>query len=233
MVAPTDGPVLIYCAAGNPRFAAIAVEAGFAYGAQLPGHVSQPNLYMSDQDWKSPNRAAYMQALQAHRPVMASVLDLEREEQLPEVLSWAEEAAQWAQESVMIIPKAFDVIDRIPLVIGGKAVVLGYSVPTRFGGTCVPIWEFAGRPVHLLGGSPHRQMREYHALSGMSPVVSADGNMAQRQALRYCQYWSAVKRDGDNWVALNRETKGADDLYEAFRLSCVNVMQAWKEIDRR
>ena len=49
-------------------------------------------------------------------------------------------------------PYAFGGIARVPEQIGGKAVRLGYSVPTKFGGTEVPLWEFGQRPVHLLGG---------------------------------------------------------------------------------
>ena len=32
------------------------------------------------------------------------------------------------------------------------------AVPTRFGITSVPSWEFDGWPVHLLGGSPHPRL---------------------------------------------------------------------------
>ena len=76
---------LIYCAAGNRRFAEIATSHGFRYGAQLPGTVytDVAPLYFADQDWKEPNRDKYMSALAQHRPHMATVLDWEREEQLP------------------------------------------------------------------------------------------------------------------------------------------------------
>lgn len=84
---------LIYCAAGNARFAQIAIDAGFLYGAQLPGTTYHP-IWFADQNWKKPDRTKYMAALAEHRPHMASVLDLERADQLDEVLSWAEEAAQ-------------------------------------------------------------------------------------------------------------------------------------------
>ena len=72
---------LIYCADGNPDFAAAAVEAGWLYGARLPSTVYRP-VYFADQDWRRPDRARYMAALMAHRPAVASVLDWEREGQL-------------------------------------------------------------------------------------------------------------------------------------------------------
>jgi hypothetical protein len=96
-------PTLIYCAGGNRRFAQIAIDAGYKFGSQLPNTIYHP-IYFADQDWKRPNRATYMAMLAQHRPTMATVLDWERDEQLPEVLDWAEEAAQYVAQ-VLIIPK--------------------------------------------------------------------------------------------------------------------------------
>lgn len=207
---------LIYCAAGNARFAQIAIDAGFLYGAQLPGTIYHP-IWFADQNWKKPDRTKYMAALAEHRPHMASVLDLERAEQLDEVLSWAEEAAQWV-DVVMVIPKAFGIIPFLPRRIGGADVRLGYSIPTKHGGTQVPAWEFDGWPVHLLGGSPHVQMRLRHYLK----VASADGNMINRVAMSYGKFWL----DGD-WINIGTVT---DMPYEAFRRSCDNIIAAWRKL---
>ena len=212
---------LIYCAGGNKRFAQIAIDHGFLYGAQLPRTVYHP-LHMADQDWKRPNRAAYMAALAKHRPRLATVLDLERSDQLDEVLSWAEEAAQYVQ-CVMLIPKVFGIIPSLPRRIGGADVRLGYSVPTKFGGTELPVWEFAGWPVHLLGGAPHAQMHLTHYL----PVVSTDGNYAMLKASKFCEFWTPR-----GWRSMGSVgvTGQRDAMYEAFRRSCENIMQAWKRV---
>jgi hypothetical protein len=175
-----------------------------------------------------------MAALAEHRPHQATVLDLEREEQFNEVMDWAEEAAQYV-ERVVIIPKVFDIIPRIPERVGGADVVLGYSVPTRYAGTEVPVWEFGRRPVHLLGGSPRAQMQLMHYLN----VVSADGNYAQKMATRYCQFWmpGTARYAKNRWWPTLREAAGgqlwgdgsdtAGAPYEAFRRSCENIMIAW------
>lgn len=228
---------MIYCAGGNGRFARIAIEAGFLYGAQLPDTVYFP-LAFADQDWKRPDRAVYMAALSEHRPRMATVLDWERDEQLPEVLAWAEEAAQYV-ETVMIIPKVFGGIARLPRRIGGAAVRLGYSVPTRHGGTQVPVWEFFGWPVHLLGGSPHAQMRIART-AGLS-VRSADGNMHMLMATRHCRFWvpGTARYASNRWWPTLREAHGqmwgdggadSDAPYEAFRRSCKNISDAWRKL---
>lgn len=221
---------IIYCGGGNRRFYEIATLAGFLYGSQLPETVYGP-LHFADQDWKAPNRERYMAALAQHRPHMASVLDLEYEEQLNEVLGWCEDAARFVQV-VMIIPKAFGIIERLPRRIAGADVRLGYSVPTAFGGTSVPLWEFGGWPVHLLGGSPQAQMKLVRYLD----VRSADGNYAQKMAVQYCQFWTpGTARYAKNrwWPTLHEATgeRVEDDApYEAFRRSCQNIMAAWRKL---
>ena len=216
---------LIYCAGKNKRFSDIALAAGFQLGAQVPCTVYH-DLWFCDQNWKRPNRAMYMTALKQYRPHMASVLDLEREDQLPEVLAWAEEAAKYV-EHVMIIPKAHGIIQRLPRRIGGAAIILGYSVPTQHGGTSVWPGEFEGWPVHLLGGSPHAQMR--HA-ARFRNAVSADGNMANKMATTWCAYWmpgTATNPKDRYWQKLERAAWPSDAPAEAFRRSCENIMQAW------
>jgi hypothetical protein len=215
-------PELVYCADGNPLFARIAVEAGYRYGARLPSTVYE-TVWFADQNWKKPDRKAYMAALAIHRPEVATVLDWEREDQFGEVLAWAEEAAQHVRR-VVIIPKIPDTLSRIPERIGGTDVVLGFSVPTTFGGTPCPMWEFRGRPVHLLGGSPQKQMRLAQYLN----VVSADGNMAGMQS-RKGRTWTRRPGLKGHWQQLadlgdNRE-RGVDA--ECFRRSCAAIKEAW------
>lgn len=214
-------------------FDVIAHEAGYQLGARLPRTTYFP-LYMADQDWKKPNRETYMAALAEHRPTVATVLDWERDEQLPEVLSWAEEAAQYVSR-VLIVPKVVGGIGRIPRRVGGADVVLAYSVPSRFGGSSVPLWELAGWPIHLLGGSPHAQMQCWSHLSLVAEVVSADGNMAQKMATRWCQFWVRGNANASNrWWPTLLEANGmlwkGDGPAEAFRRSCVNIVAAWRQI---
>ena len=230
-------PELIYCADGNARFAKIAIDAGFTYGAQLPRTVYfKPEF--CDQDWKNPDRARYMAALTEHKPRLATVLDWERWEQLPEVLAWAEDAAALVSEAVLKIPKVVGGISAIPERIGGKPVRLAYSVPTKFGGSlCLPA-EFGDRPVHLLGGSPDTQYK----LSRQLNVVSVDGNYHHKLATRFNQYFqpdkSATFAKNKLWPTLREANLGrnfgdgtdkAGAPYEAFRRSCVNIKRMWNK----
>lgn len=229
---------LVYCAAGNRALAQAAISAGFRYGACLPAtfYPDVAPLWFADQRYKKPDRPAYMAGLERHRPAMATVLDLERVDQRAEVISWAEEAAQYVQY-VVLIPKLDGLIADLPRCIGGKPVVLGYSVPTSYGGTAVPLWEFAGWPVHLLGGSPRAQQRLWHHMSAIADVVSADSNYSQKLAIRHCQTWvpgtahgarnrwwpTLTELDGERWPAENAHV-------EAFRRSCATIMASWRSL---
>jgi hypothetical protein len=226
-------PRLIFCSAESKRYTKIAAECGLELGAQLPGvvHPFGP-LVFADQNWKRPDRAGYMAALSVHRPDMATVLVWEREEQLAEVLSWAEEAAALVGRFVVLIPKVIGGAARLPRRIGGRDVLLGYSAASTYGGTPVPIWEFAGWPVHILGGSPQRQMTLWRYLVGMAEVVSVDGNVLRKMANR-CMFFAPAGRYRQ---ASNRyfpqlreigEAWGADACYECFRRSCLSVRAAW------
>jgi len=210
-------PTLIYCAAGNARFAQIALEEGYKCGGRLPDTLYFPPFFV-DQDWKDPVRSRYMVGLEKHHPNRATVLDLERPDQLSEVLSWAEEAAQYVEEAVIIIPKVSGIIPQIPRSLGGKQVILGYSVPTKYGGT-----------VHLLGGSPGKQMY----LSRYLDISSVDGNMWQKMALRLCAFWEpGVSPYSNHYTQLREigEFQKHDAIYTAFRHSCINIRAAWDQI---
>lgn len=186
------------------------------YGARMPRKIYYPP-YFVDQDWRKPNRRRYMAALAEHRPHMATVLDLEREEQLPEVLDWAHEAAEHVQ-TVVIIPKC-SVIDQLPHTIGSAGVRLGYSVPTRYGACPLPLWEFGDRPVHLLGGGATKQLELRHYLN----VQSIDGNVSTLAANKGWAW------DGRRW-RLHTEFRGEDFPYRCFERSCRAIVEAWQPL---
>lgn len=227
--AVTNPVELIYCAAGNRRFAETAIRYGFTFGAQMPNTVYFHPEFM-DQNWRKPSRERYMAALAEHRPRLATVLDWEREDQFGEVMAWADEAARYVSEAVIIIPKVIGSVPRIPeRLVNGTPVRLGYSVPTRFAGTEVPLWEIGQRPVHLLGGSPHKQYEFARYLN----VASADSNYVQSEATKRNQFFAAGTVD---WAKNRRFPLLAESVYGfvsedcpyfAFELSCMNIRALW------
>lgn len=227
---------LIFCAAGNKRFAELAVRYGFTYGAQLPNTVYFDPEFV-DQNWKAPNFRRYMEALKRYRPRIATVLDHEdttseggRYVPMGEVLAWADEAARYVKEAVVIIPKVSGKIDQIPRTIRGKEVRLGYSVPTRYGSTTVPVEEFSGWPVHLLGGSPKKQIKLLDTLT----VRSADTNYHQKLSVYglFYDHSGSHHKSRNRWwpkivdTAIGRVEK--DLPYAAFELSLMNMKAAYR-----
>jgi len=223
---------LIYCAAGNKRFAEIAIRHGYRYGAQLPNTIYF-DPYFTDQNWKKPVRDKYITALAKYRPALATVLDWEQGEQLNEVLSWADEASQYVTEAIIIIPKVVGGIRKLPRQINGRQVRLGYSASSTFSSTPVGLDEFQGWPVHCLGGGPRIQMQ----MNRTHDLQSADGNYIQNLARRWCQFYSpSVRAKNNGWPMLKEVGLGhrtIDAIYLAFELTCIAVPMAFNGISGR
>lgn len=176
-------------------------------------------LALLDCDWKKPNWSRHLAIAKTEHPWLCAVPDIESASQLPDALVKSQEIAAHC-ERILIIPKALSIIHSIPAEIGGRPIVLGYSVPTSYGGTSVPLWEFGRRPVHLLGGSPRAQKELCRYLN----VVSLDGNVAwnlARRGIFYGQNGTSPKRN----TLLRSDGKrfAGDGPYEALRRSLQNL----------
>lgn len=231
-------PELIYCANGNSKRAYIAKLAGFKIGAQLPGTIYDAHkpLYFADQNWERPQYIRYIKALKKHRPVMASVLDIEEWRRLEEYIMRAEEISRFCQV-VMLIPKINGIIKKLgqrfpDKKINDAEIRLGYSVPTPFGRTDVPTLEFFGWPVHLLGGSPLEQIKL--CKDANLNVVSVDGNSHNAHANfgRFFSYKPVEAAKNKHWPTLREffgERQDCNGPLMAFELSCNNIMAMWQQ----
>jgi hypothetical protein len=210
-------PALILCLDGSPQMTAIALAHGFQYGVR--GRDTPARWpYFLDLDWRKPDFAAHLARCRTWTPRFAVAGDADDEAQLAGVLAQAATLRDAGVPDVIVVPKAPGLVDLIP-----EEYVVGLSVPTTFGGTTAPFWEFRGRRVHLLGGAPHAQLR-LAALLGPG-VVSADGNSHQKVS-HYGTFWEAGR-----WVckqdAARTEPPGPDLPYRAFARSCRNIAAAW------
>jgi hypothetical protein len=210
-------PLLVYCGGKNRRHAEIAREAGFAYGV-CSGHKAHRPVAFLDLDYRRPLFARHLEAARRHHPRIAVAGDAEDTTALATVIAQAEALRPYAEE-VVIVPKQTGLVAAVP-----DWCVVGLSVPTRFGATQAPYWEYVGRRLHLLGGSPQTQMLLWRYFG--ESILSVDGN-SHRKAARWGTFW----QDG-GWVsgaaAAAIEPPGPDLYARAFARSCRNMATAWR-----
>ena len=249
-VSPRDLPidVIITISSGSvggsaaALFCCIAARAGLKYGWQAfqdgtergpcPMACAMKNheTIFLDNDFYHYDHELHKSIVAKHQPKYATVMDVMSKAQCKEagieyaefeqILDWAEELNEHA-ENVIVIPK-IDVLDKIP-----EKFVLGYSVPTSHGGTPLPVTSFAGRNVHLLGGSWKAQLKHMNVLG--DDVVSLDNNYILKQA----NYASFVTKDAKD-MSLTDIGIGADEVsnpaYIAFSLSVGAIGMAVHEL---
>ena len=122
-----------------------------------------------DIEWKNYSFERHLKAAKATNPLFTVALDVDDPRKLARILEQAHELSLHCNH-VIIVPKHLSLRNKLESHIP-KNFVLGYSVPTRYGGTLIPA-KFFTRPVHLLGGRPDVQ----RALAEIMPVTSIDCN---------------------------------------------------------
>lgn len=206
-------PVDLIWSAADPYTSLLAHLAGWGQGfisTSLPNAYEallaitsrmkqQPTVTFVDNEWHGYVHDTHVAAVAAVKPKYATVRDLMTRTQCDEagieylpleaVFRQAEDVADAGAEHIIVIPK-FDCVADIPTHIRGCPVVLGYSVPSSYGRTNLAPDKFAGRPVHLLGGSWDAQRSLCAALG--DDVVSLDNNYI----LKVARYGTILTKDG-------------------------------------
>jgi hypothetical protein len=211
---------LIYCAGQNSRLMQIAYECGYLLGIRSDLLDFSFPISFVDIDYKQPDFAKHLETVKKHSPKYATVPDLSEtrisEADIERAVLQAEQLSSYC-EIPLIVPKLSSQLHFIP-----TKYAIAYSVPTSYGGAKYGLWKLEGRRVHLLGGSPHTQMKLQRYLSEC--VQSADGNMAQKMATQYAKYWQ-----GGRWRDHPQRGKGIEDLYvDCWKRSCQNIYQQWQ-----
>lgn len=122
-----------------------------------------------DIDWKNYDFRRHLNAAKSTKPVMTVAQDVEDKAEISKIIDQAWELSLHSKY-VIIVPKDIKLTSRLNAIIP-KDFILGYSVPTKYGGTAIPPEAFE-RPVHLLGGRPDVQRK----LAEKMPVFSFDCN---------------------------------------------------------
>jgi Family of unknown function (DUF6610) len=122
-----------------------------------------------DIDWKRYDFVRHLEATTIARPLMTVACDVEHRRDLKRVIDQAYRLSEFSKY-VVVVPKDRLLETKLDDLIPPE-FLLGFSVPTRYGGTKLSPHAFK-RPVHLLGGRPDVQ----RALAELMPVFSIDAN---------------------------------------------------------
>lgn len=156
------------------RVISLAISEGWRPGARYTNlrdvrHVAFENIGFLDIEWKSYSFEAHLTAASKVRPYVTVARDVECLSQIGSILKEAKELQRFCQR-VIIVPKDKRLEGKIHKLIPDE-FILGYSVPTKYGGTQIAPEAFEWS-VHLLGGRPDTQRQ----LADRMPVVSMDCN---------------------------------------------------------
>lgn len=166
----SKGPVKFIC--HSKTATRIAVRYGWFPGARytnLRDIRGYDRLGFLDIDWKNYSFKRHLEAAKSTRPMMTVAEDITKIHSIERIIDQAFELQQYC-DRVVVVPKNQNLMSIMNDVIP-QLFVLGYSVPTRYGSTNIPLRYFR-RPIHLLGGRPDNQRR----LAEIAPVISLDCN---------------------------------------------------------
>jgi hypothetical protein len=126
-------------------------------------------VYFVDIDWKRYDFDRHLHVVRKVRPQLTVARDIVSADILDDIIHEAETLAKHCGR-VVLVPKDEQLggLDRLGVP---QMFRIGYSVPTRYGGTAICPTKFTG-DVHLLGGRPDVQRK----LADLMHVASLDGN---------------------------------------------------------
>jgi hypothetical protein len=165
-----------------------------------------------DIDWKNYSLVHHLAAVKKVRPFMTVMRDVESEDDFARTVRASAQFLNWSRY-VIIVPKFRKWRSKFERLLTERHIV-GYSVPTRYGGTSIDLRSI-GHPVHLLGGRPDRQ-RE---LAAQGNVVSIDCNRFTLDA-SYGDYFDGVKYNYERLLSydecLSRSMRGIDFAWSSY-----------------
>jgi hypothetical protein len=168
-----------------------------------------------DIEWRAYNYDLHLAAIKITRPSITVARDILDFDDFDRVMSEAAELSKWA-DKVVIVPKDIRLEKYLPDIVP-EDFLLGYSLPTSYGGTKINLSCFKGRKVHLLGGHPAKQRKLAEELD----VFSIDCNRLTLDA-SFGDYF-----DGETF---RPHPIGGYDL--CIRDSISNINSLWEEYDK-
>lgn len=214
---------LIFCGDGGGKWRDAARECGWLVGSQ-PKSMSLTGLDFTDLDFKNMFADGYLDRycrfVKRQQPQFAVLPDILTHAHIETCLETGDRVADDVGV-LIVVPKVSGIISELPLHIRSTPVVLGVPC-SRYGSrtNSVCYWELASwkHGVHLLGGSPIKQLR----LRDYLPVTSLDCRQHMNVSV-----WGDYFKDG-RYHRDATYTPKHDRIVELFKESCRNIMEAWR-----
>lgn len=176
--------IKIVCYGGNRQVESIMQDyIGYWFYGIRDDYTSHIPIHFLDNSFKKPDLSRYIRKLQKYQPALATLPDIEDEKSYNLYLRYYQEVLQLSNMTQYItIIKSFDYFF--------DADYIGYSVPSRYANTTIPVSYFRQfNKIHLLGGTPHKQLEIIQELGG---VTSIDQN-SFILAARFGKVWENRK----------------------------------------
>lgn len=204
--------------AHSKKAIAIAQEYGWHPGARYTNLRDVKSFNFSyngflDIDWKNYDFHKHLDIVAQYRPRVTIARDVECIFSLEAILREAECLLKHC-DHVAIVPKDPILNGRLNELIP-KNFVLGYSVPSKYGGTKVSIDSF-DRPVHLLGGRPDTQ----RSLAKQLKVFSLD-----------CNRFTLDAQFGDYFDGQTFRPHPSGGYERCLRASLMNINSLWHDYE--
>lgn len=163
------------------EFCVIADQLGFRLGTRSDHFKSNRTqrllddgyeIDFLDNDFEDPDEERLERILKKTNPEFVVLPDIYEDTEVEDVFSLGHKFADEYGATPIVVPKCeFDYNDIPP------SWIVGFSVPSGYGGTEIEITEFQGHRIHLLGGS-HRNQIKYanKAVDANIDIFSVDGN---------------------------------------------------------
>jgi hypothetical protein len=129
----------------------LALEQGWLPGARytnLRDIRGYSRIGLIDIDWKNYDYGRHLAAVKQTNPILTCARDIEDIDAIDSIIREAEQLSRYCGR-VILVPKDIRLSSSIRSFIPLRYVI-GYSVPTKYGGTQIPITSFEG-DIHLLG----------------------------------------------------------------------------------
>lgn len=165
--------------------------AGFEYGTR---HSETPMYqpFMVDIDWENYDWNDYLHKISLWKPTFALVPDYEHPSQRRALYSHIRDLKHLSILRIGVCPKFVGAVNHIP-----PFCILCISVPSTYAGFLPLHEEVVGKQLHLLGGSPQKQL-QCISLYSNATTISLDGISFTKAArfkaiyLSHCNKWKKM-----------------------------------------